>query len=431
MTREIDTCVLATFLDATWTKPEEQATAVLGCALRTSRRLQQGLLRLLETETNGEVDVKTEVQTGRGRDRIDLQLEAFNVRGGPEVRVWIEVKVTALLMAGEAGEGEEENSREPQLKRYRLALDERDAVRPHLKRSMLVLLVPTPDDEDRRQAAETASKILLWQEVGDLAAECARLEGGPDWRTAARQATATLELANLETLVWFLEEATRPSARKRREEFVGIRSASEPLTPDVADHFGHTHRSLMTVYGLIMRASEMLDDEGWKLPSDEEDGDEEVAESEDDSTSTLSDDEKDVFEDLTVPQDLALPSGDEWWKAPGNSAWFQAAPFDDTLRPRSTQAVMQVGVSFGGAGGTYATPAWLEQLDKLEFRTVEHPGTEALAGIWRTKPLDWFIEPASAPEQARRVAQWVEESLTVLAGLPPHGSSSQAAASGS
>jgi hypothetical protein len=62
------------------------------------------------TGADGDVDVKTEVQTGRGRDRVDLQLEAFNGRGGPEARVWIEAKVTAELMAAveaEDGDGEQ------------------------------------------------------------------------------------------------------------------------------------------------------------------------------------------------------------------------------------------------------------------------------------------------------------------------------------
>lgn len=415
MARDVETCILTSFLGATWTKPEEQATAVLGSALATSRAFRASLLDRLGITASGQVKVNTEVQTGRARDRIDLQLEVANQRGGLTARAWIEVKVTAALMAAvKYGD----DVREPQLKRYRAALDERDQARPDLEGSALALLVPNVEPEDRRQSEETKATILLWQEVGDLAAACARSIGGEQWRAQAREAEATLELANLETLLWFLEAANRPGSDKARRNFVGIDSVPEPVSVDIAAHYGHSHEALMTIGGLLERASEILEAAGWNLHAVGEESDDDVFGSEDDVTSTLSEEEKELFERLMVDWEISS-AAEPWWAGSDNSAWFQACPFDDQLRPRSAEPVMQVGVSFGGAGGPFPSPAWLEQLDLSGFQTVEHPATGAIAGIWKTKPLGSFIEGASPAEQAQRVAKWVEEGLAALNAASP------------
>lgn len=172
MGRLADTCTLAGFLGASWTKPEEQATAVLASALATSDRFAHTLLEKVGGEADGTAWISTEESTGAGRDRIDLQVEWVAGDGSTTQRLWIEVKVTAELAANVDGSVD---TRQPQLVRYRAALDARDSVARAGGPSTLALLVPyPPSDEDRRQAAATRSPIIVWDDVAAIAARRAR-----------------------------------------------------------------------------------------------------------------------------------------------------------------------------------------------------------------------------------------------------------------
>jgi hypothetical protein len=142
MARPLDTCVLSTFLAATWTKPEEQATAVLGSALQTSAAFQRAFLERIGIQHDGAIEMSTEEPTGLGRRRIDLQFRMLNARGGLARRAWIEVKVAAELSAA-VEHDEDADEYRGQLVEYRAALDARDRARPELPSSLLALVVPS------------------------------------------------------------------------------------------------------------------------------------------------------------------------------------------------------------------------------------------------------------------------------------------------
>lgn len=145
-------------------------------------------------------------------------------------------------LAGESVGGDGTARRDPQRARYRNALDERDGKRPGPAPSVLALVVPDIDDTDRAQAAQADSRILRWREIADLAGDC------------ARDPQATLEVADLETFIWFVG-----AAEMTGREFVGIDHVSEPPTRELAEYYAASRKALAAVGGLIDR-----DARSWK-----------------------------------------------------------------------------------------------------------------------------------------------------------------------
>jgi hypothetical protein len=274
----------------------------------------------------------------------------------------------------------------------------------------LSVLTPSETPEDRKQAAQTGSDVILWQEVGDLAGRCAHTMAGDAWRVHAREPDAPLELANLETLVWFLESGDRLSGHERRE-FVGIDPVTEPVTAQHFDSLAQSYRAVLALAGLVERSVAILEGQGW-----EEVDEDEAPETDAQAPSNLEEEELDALDLLTVS--TSITRDNTWWDQIG-CAWFQFRPFDETVQARVDGPVIQVGITFRDADGPPPDPTWFEQLEQIEFRAVEHADASAVAELFRTGSVNLVSQAATPAEQARHLAEWVQASLEALAERSP------------
>jgi hypothetical protein len=354
---------------------------VFAAALRSSPRFQVALLAELGLGVDSFValQIRQEARTGADLDRIDLELRAMSPTGGLRRRVWIEAKVNARLAAAVHGD-DGEVTREVQLVRYRHALDARDQERPDLPPSLLVLLIPgRPRPEEQRQAAAATAAILRWERIATLAAQTAIAIAGSDWRLLGREPQATVELANLELMLWFLTEATRSTPSNRKEPFVGLDPIEPPFTPDLLSAWRLTIPAIRAAEGLSAAAGDLLVERGWRS--------EELDPPEGDDVDGGDKEEHDAadLEDFQV-KSLLTPPDDAWWTAVGEGClWLR--PYEVGLISPSDEPVIQVGIEFQGEDGPVPSPEWLDQLEQTRG---------LLRGVRRCAQPRFDLRPASA-----------------------------------
>jgi hypothetical protein len=388
------TCLLRDFMAASSSKPEEQATALLAGALMTSEDFRRALLEPLGIPEQGDVLIDTEVGTGHGRDAIDLELRVVGPRGALRRRVWIEVKVNARL-------NDARGDRESQLVRYRDALNVLDQQRPDLAPSVLAVLLRRPDETGERvQIDQTESLVLRWHQVADLADACGRSRAGTpgrSWRHTARRPDSPLDLANLDTLLWFVEEACRRTARGEREEIVGV-NASSPVTPEEITSYALAPRAVQAVEALSERIEAHLQDGGRSTTS----LDPEEAVGEDD----------DVLARLIVRRGAERRSHKGWWREMRGGCEFWLMPFDLLAEPDEEVALVWAGVIFEEGAAISTTVRAV--LEKAGFRLDDDDGGQ-LFSAGRQAPLEEVVGAADLlGEQAARVADWINACLSDL-----------------
>jgi hypothetical protein len=199
-----------------------------------------------------------------------------------------------------------------------------------------VLLRRADEEHERPQIDATGATVLHWQDVADIAEACGRARAGvPDtteWRELARRPEATLELANLDTLLWFVETCKRKTRDGQLEDIVGIR-ASSPVTDRHAADYGSAYEAVMAVAVLAERVTTELDDRGRVTKWVE--GESGV-------------EDEGIFDALMVVYE-AEPRGSEgWWQAYDGSMKFWFMPFDP--------ATAADGVPHLWTGITFAKP---------------------------------------------------------------------------
>src|SRR5207248_2832171 len=136
---------------------------------------------------------------------------------------------------------------------------------------------------------------------------------------------------------------------------------------------------------LVERAGRLVEERGWRPLSDEEQEAYEEEEPADDASDVdASEIEEEALELLTLDTYLVGAGQSPWWQGGNGIAYFQARPFDETVRHSDREPVLQVGVHFGLPGGPYPSARWFERLDARGFSTTQNEGTEALAEIWKS-----------------------------------------------
>ncbi|OAI39312.1 hypothetical protein AYO39_00510 [Actinobacteria bacterium SCGC AG-212-D09] len=390
--------MLREFMTANAAKPEEQATAVLAASLRTSECFRQALLGPLQLEEQGSVVIDTEVGTGAGQEAVDIELRITGDDGHLRRRVWIEVKVNSRLAGARGG-------KDPQLKRYRKALDVLDQKRSDLQPSVLaVLLLRADEKQERPQIDATHATVLHWQDVADIAEACGRARSGvpntTEWRQFAQRPEATLELANLDTLLWFVDAGKRKNREGELEDIVGIR-ASSPVTDRHAADYGSAYEAVMAIALLAERAATELDDRGSVTEWVE--------------TESGVDDEG-IFDALMVVY-KAEPRGIEgWWHADDGSMEFWLMPFDPEAAAESVPQLW-TGITFHQPVPIAA--GWRGELEKAGF-LLDEDDDGLLESVGVQEALISVIGPAdSLREQAKRAATWIDKRLTELRDVSP------------
>jgi hypothetical protein len=392
------TCLLREFMTANAAKPEEQATAVLAASLRTSESFRQALLGPLQLEERGPVVVDTEVGTGAGQEAVDIELRITGDDGALRRRVWIEVKVNSRL-AGARGE------KDPQLKRYRKALDVLDGKRSDLQPSVLAVLLRRADERhERPQIDATGATVLHWHDVADIAEACGRALSGVDdtieWRESARRPEGTLELANVDTLLWFVEAAKRRNREGELEDIVGIRGSS-PVTDRHAADYGSAYEAVMAIALLAERVATELDDGGRVTKWIE-------------SESGV--DDEGIFDALMVVYEVEPRGIEGWWRADDRSMEFWLMPFDPEA---ASEGVPQLWTGITFEQPFTIAAAWRGELEKAEFR-LDEDDDGLLESVGVQEALIPIIGPAdSLSEQAKRAASWIDKRLTELQDISP------------
>ena len=388
------TCELREYMLATATKPEEQATAVLATALRTSGRLRHALLERLELLQDAcEVEIDTEVQIGHDRDAVDIEFRAYRPDRRLAGRAWLEVKVNSGLAGATP-------TKPAQLVRYPEALDDLDRQRPDLGRSRLVVLLRRADEKnDRPQITATGTPVMRWQEVADAVDEAGRqVWGGCEalgWREAARRPEASLELANLDTLAWFLEEARRRTTDGVREAIVGV-SPSTPITADEVHGYAEAYRAITAMEVFDERLAEHLADAGRITRAldvlDQGDG---------------------VFDSLIFRQQAEPHQSLAWWPALKGQMEYWLMPFDYEDEGRGDPLVW-AGVGFDDPIRISAD--WLGRLDAETDLKIDEDEDGAAMSIGASRSLGSFVEPSDTlTQQASRAAAWIDSTLARVA----------------
>jgi hypothetical protein len=337
---------------------------------------------------DGRVEIDSEVATGEGRDHIDLELRVSGDDDRLQLRRrgWIEVKINAEFAPEVADEGDQPG-KDGQLIRYRRALTVRDALHGSLPPSPLAVLIPAIRDEDREQIDTSEAVVLYWQRVGDLAAERARELAGEDWRLEARKPSASLELANLETLVRFLESATaRPgtwTATEDRRQFVGIQ-VTDPLTSTLIDSYAASYRGLKAIAALLERIVLAFEDDHWSTQLIEDTGTED-----------------DEYETLAMAVKIAPPQDTGWWRTLDGGAHFQVAPIDDREPREITGPVVWAGVSFDDPDvAPKISAVWSERAKANGFVIFEDQDTATVEYVGQVQALSQLV--ANAPRATKR-----------------------------
>ena len=320
-------------------------------------------------------------------------------------RAWIEVKIGSRLASERAGSSTTAERRS-QLARYRSALDARDAVRGPSFRSPLAVLLPWVDEKhERQQIEETGTTVVLWQTVAELAAFRAHQIAGDHWRRLARQPTASLELANLETLVWLLEKGTT----EKGTHIMGL-GVNDPLDEDLLAAYASAGRALAAVNHFLERLGDALEQRKWEVAElyEEDDGDE-------------NEDEEDLIEELTDGLLAVPPHGDYWWEQSDASIAILVLPADVREEPPAPTPTLVFRLDYEGVDGSPALePEWLERLQACRLDPGEDPDTGRVSGIDSIVPLRDLLPPGNiATDHAAAAADWIEAQLRSLRDTPP------------
>lgn len=237
-------------------KPEEQAVAVLASALRANAGFTESVVVKADGvrfNDGSTFTVGTEESTFVGRDHIDLEVVVAEPAQRHVQRVWIEAKLDARLALGERH----------QLVRYSDALrpiDHRQRHPPLRRLAVLVRRRQDLRDVDLAAIQETGATLLLWQDIADTAWDVgADLAGTPEWRLKARDGDSPLALANLDTLLWYLED----------KDFRV--NAHQPLFPDSIRHYEHAVQVGEAVGGVARLVAARLSEAGWRTELDKRD----------------------------------------------------------------------------------------------------------------------------------------------------------------
>lgn len=357
---------------------------MLAAALRANRELACRIVELAGANpvaTQEELEIWTEVLTSAsGLDRVDLEVRVLD-DGAVQQRVWIEAKLSSPFgyLYGKH-----------QLVRYCDALQVLNGRRRPRGVSKLAVLVPSLADlreADWSAIKATRSKILLWQEVADEASDIgAAVGGGLQWRTRARGSDASLALANLETLIWFLACQT-----------FGV-SVRTPLSRDSVATYEQAKEVRDAVESLTRHVIDVLVAQGWTTAID-----------------------RIGHADLVFSsKPITLPRPMRWWERSGRRhavLTFQISPTDE--RTGEPVATVWVGLTFEFH---YRPPdGWLEQVGALGLvaeQDEEETGGTAWLGAFA--PLASLIgDDVKAGAQAIRIAQWIRGRVDDLAAVAP------------
>ncbi len=398
--RQGTTCLLRAHQGANRAKPEEQVTAVLAGALQTCLALRKELLRELKVPETGWVEVDTEFGTGDGGDRIDLQMRILDPkRGRLRRRVWIEVKVNSQLDRGGPW-------RQPQLVRYQEALNEHDRERRDLRKSRLAVLVRRADELEWSQINRTGAGVVYWQALADIADKCGReLAGagvGEEWHEIARRPDAPLELANLDTLVWFLENAEAKTKDNERVPIVGI-SAASPWTAKHAREYTAAYQALNALCSLGKRMGMELEKKNRLTEALE--------------TDSGLDDE--AFDFLTYRSRADLVRKRGWWLGKGHME-FWLMPVDHELDEIIPGPHIWAGVTFDEPLRT--RQEWRAHAEREGFGLDENEDGRLWSLGVRILLKEALGTSKRPGEQAQDLAEWVDDKLSKLEALRPPGS---------
>jgi hypothetical protein len=398
MSRKVSSCTLSTWLDANPRGSESRVTSILAAALVASPPLACRLLSRLGVDHEGEVLIDLEVPTGANRNRIDLELRAVDKSQRLVGRAWIEVKTGTWLAAEQAGSSTTA-ARQSQLVRYRTALDARDSIR-HVARSPLAVLLPRVGEKhERAQIRETGAVVLLWRTMAEMAAARAHEIGGQAWRVAARKPEASLELANIETLIWLLERGTN----EKGDRYMGL-NVNDPLDDELLSVYSNAGRAVAAVEAFLEGLSMTLEERAWTVT---EDDDEDEDEDEDD---------RDV---ARIDGFVVEPPGDSWWSGTSGGLTVTVCPVDIREDPPPRIPVLRFALDFESDDVPQLSPEWLERLQSAGFVAYEDPDSGQVASVEAVVALREVLSGGQiATDQGSAAADWIEIRLASLRSAP-------------
>ena len=380
------TCSLRAFLGTNLKKPEEGAVAVLAAAMRTSREFSQEVVALADGKDVGgdaTLTVGTEQATFVGLQHVDLEVVVSEPRRRHVQRIWIEAKLTSPLARGE----------EHQLVRYHRALGAVDHRQRHQPMRRLGVLVRRRQDlrpADWTAIRTTGASVIVWQQIADAAWRTGAASADHlSWRARAREPDAPLSVANLDTLLWYLQSKD-------------LRVHTDPpLLSESVQHYENAVQVGKAVAGLARLIAERLGDHGWPTTLDRPGSEEPLT---------------------FASKPIRLPSPVPWWQRKGArqaDLWFQISPYD----PRDQTARASVWVGLGFAAPMRPTEEWIAELRAVGFEPEEEDtGSGLLDWVGAFEPLDTFVGPdKTAGSQAADIAQWIAARVDELAriGRPP------------
>jgi hypothetical protein len=378
------TCVLQAYLDTNQAKPEEGAVAVLAAVMRANREFAMRMIRLAGGVEVGEAEqliVGTEEPTFVGLQHVDLEIRAFHAERRHVQRIWIEAKLTAPLARGE----------QHQLVRYHTALADVDHRQKHqLVRKVAVLLRRRSDlrRADLDAVAATEATVMLWQQVADVALILgAEQSADTAWRSTARDPDAPLSLANLDSLLWYLE----------RKDFRV--HTDPPLATDSVHHYEHAVEVGRAVAGLARLAAEDLADSGWQTTLDRPASGEPL-----------------TFASKPIMVSSPVP----WWQRRGAAhadLWFQITPYD----PRDQRAQACVWAGLGFTKPLAADEGWIANVRAAGFEPEEEDtGSGLIEWLGSFERLDAFVEGnLTAGLQASALTDWIRDRVGELRAFGP------------
>ncbi|MGI8571660.1 MAG: hypothetical protein ACR2L9_03390 [Solirubrobacteraceae bacterium] len=377
--------------DANPAKPEEQATALLAATLETSPRFREALLRPLELGTADNIRVDTEVGTGTG-DVVDIELQVLR-DGCLDRRAWIEVKLSSLL-AGAQGSGRR-SSRATARRSTRLTGSDRDRRPPASPCFSLALMNASGSSSTGFERVScTGRRADIAYECGQAA--CAEAHGTEHWLEVARRPSAPLELANLETLLWFLAEARRKTTGER---IVGITRTGQ-LTAKQTAGYAAAYRALLSVFSLGDRIGQELERTGWTVEAQDADTGGGVA-----------------FDALCYHSTAEPRRGRRWWEARGGTLEYWLTPVELNSDNLDEGRFIWAGASF--EHGVSVSAQWRGMAEQAGFRLLDNDDGKLVEVGTRALLTDALEGATRAGEQAEKGAAWVAAQLAALADLSP------------
>lgn len=199
-------------------RSEDRLTELLATVLDAHGEFCGVLFDELGLAREQRFSVATQVGVAPGC-RLDMEVRAFDTRGGLVSRLWCEHKLDAEL-------------RDSQRNAYRPALDRL----PGDSRFMLVVPQCRPEHQSESWT------VLTWQRIAELADDVGRGWSGPDWRERALKPDAPARARLLHELLWYFE----------REDLAVV----DALTDHTVSVYRHAARSMETVGVLLDRAAE-------------------------------------------------------------------------------------------------------------------------------------------------------------------------------